>query len=238
MSRRVRLLLAAAALRAAAGALATLVLLGPLSPRRQLAAGLSRATGLACTIGSLAPCGEGFEVRDLSLGAEPGLRIEVDRLEATGDLARRELRTLTMTRGSVRLVLPGEPALRLTEVDLSAGNLEGLTGRGDGGPASLAVSGLCFDLNPVLKAHGRLRFLRGRFTLSCSLARPGDAPLDVPVRVLLTDFHVQSLDGRYQGEAGSAEAAVRVTGSLRNPQLDARELAPILGGIDLSRRKQ
>jgi hypothetical protein len=235
MSPRKRLVVVAAAL-AAAGALAVWLFLGPLSPSRRLAAAISRATGMPCTVGSVRPADEGFEIRELALGAEPGPRLEIDRLLATGSLAGRELRTLSVSDGRARLALPGLPAVRLTNVDVSAGNLGALAGEADG-QAALAVSGDCMDLNPILKERGKLRFLRGRFTLSCTMGRPGSAPLDVPIKVVLTDFHVQSLKRRYEGEVGSYTASVLLTGSLRDPKIDARELAPILDGFDLSTPK-
>ncbi|HOX06297.1 MAG TPA: hypothetical protein PK280_07845 [Planctomycetota bacterium] len=236
MSRR-RLLLAVAAGTIVAAALAAWLLLGPLSPSRRLAARVAAATGLPCSIESVRPADGALEVRGLALGAEPGPVVEIDRLCAEGDLGRRELRTVSMTRGQARLVLPEVGVVRLTDVDLSAGGLEALTSEAGGGEATVAVSGYCVELNPVLKEHGRVRFLRGRFTLSARLSRMRSGDMDVPVRIILTDFHVQALDRRFEGEAGSAEAVVRLTGSLREPRLDARELAPFLGGVDLSTRR-
>jgi hypothetical protein len=232
---RKRLAAVVAAL-AAAGALVGVLLLGPLSPSRRLAARISRETGMPCSIGSIRPAAGGFEISGLALGAEPGPCLEIDRLLATGDLSRRELQTLSVTGGRVKLVLPGLPAVRLTNVDVSAGNLGALSGAGDG-QAALAVSGDCLDLNPLLRERGKVRFLRGRFTLSCAMDRPGDGPLNVPIRVLLTDFHVQSLRRRYEGEAGSYQASVLLTGSAHDPRIDAQELAPILDGFDFSTRK-
>ncbi len=236
MSRRRRLAAIAAAL-AGTGALVAWLLLGPLSPSRRLAAAISRETGMPCRIGSVRPASGGIAISDLTLGAAPGPVLEFDRLVATGDLSERRLRTLTMNQGVVRLELPGTEPLRLTGVDVSAGNLGALTGETGSGPAKLAVSGHCFELNPALKEHGRVRFLRGRFTLSCVFEPGAGGKLDLPVRVMLSDFHVQSLDKRFQGEAGSAEAIVHLTGSLRDIQVDARELAPFLGGADISKRE-
>lgn len=235
MSPRKRLIVVAVTL-AAAGAVAVWLFLGPLSPERRLAAAISRGTGLPCHIGSVRSAGEGFEILDLALGPETGPRLELDRLLATGSLAGRELQALSVTNGRAKLVLPGMPAVWLTNLDVSAGNLGALAGKRDG-QAALALSGDCLDFNPILRERGKLRFLRGRFTLSCEMDRPGSAPFSVPIKVVLTDFHVQSLKRRYEGEVGSYTANVWLTGSVRDPKIDARELVPILDGFDLSTPK-
>lgn len=237
MTRRKGLLAVAAAV-LALGACGGRFLLWPLVLRSRASSAVSRVTGLPCSIGSLRATGAArFEVGDLELGAAPGPVIEVDRLSAEGDPWKRELSALTISRGTVKLRLPGLPPVRLSGVDLQARNLGALAAGSPGGTASFAAGGDCLDFNPILRERGRSQFLRGRFTLSCALGRPADGRLDVPISVLLENFLVRSLDGKFQGESGSAETVVRLTGTPGDLRLDASSLAPFLGR-DLSKKSR
>ena len=213
-------------------------LLAPLLLKNRLSSAISRVTGMPCSIRSLRKTGAArFEVGNLELGAAPGPVVEVDRLSAEGDPWHKELSSLAISKGTVQLWLPGLPHVRISGVDLQARNLGALSAGGPGGAASLVASGDCLDLNPILRERSRSQFLRGRFTLSCELSRPPDGRLDAPITVLLENFLVRSLDGKFQGESGSAETVVRLTGTPGNLQLDASNLAPFLGR-DISQKRR
>lgn len=233
MSRGKKWLLGVAVALVGVVALAAVLLMGPLSPSRRLAAYISQRTGQPCHIDAVYPASGGLGIRGFSLGAEGGPRVEVDRMLAAGELSAQRLDSIKIDRGNVRVTLDGATAT-LTNVTLESKNLGAFYGRGAGGPANIALSGDAVQLDPILEKRGA-RFTRGDFTLSCQVSDAPRGDARFPLTVVLRNVVVEVPKQKARAECGEATATVYVTGDNGRYKIDASELAPFLGGLDLSR---
>jgi hypothetical protein len=91
----------------------------------------------------------------------------------------------------------------------------------------LAVSE-CAGFNAALEKKAGVRFEQGKLEIY-SLPELDGKTLNFPILLRLIDFKVRSTDGRFEVEAAEARAAVRITGTRKQPRIDLGELEPYLG---------